>query len=223
LRRFEFDYLFLSEHRGTIGRPVVENIKRENEIKLELKNKNKFKKYSSANFENKHKLEENFSGLNMQRASSYDNANCNINSPYCIVDIENDFQHLIVTHLSFTIKSYPPKILENFYSLDSKRTSEIINFFDIEHFYNNIETNLDKESDILIHRRSHQCYHKKRLKNILNDVWTNQSDSSSSNYDDSFLKIYDQIKKDENFEKAKLNLSKTFKPKPFLEIEYENI
>ncbi len=227
LRRFEFDYIFLSQHRGTIGKPVVENIKRENEIKLDLKNKNKFKKYSSATFENKKNLEDDITVSGINRASSSDKTLCNLNCPYCKVDIDNDFQHIIISHLSFKIKSYPPKIFENFYSKDKNRTSEIINFLDLEQFFNTIETKIDNsESDILIHRRSHQCNQSGALKNNLSvfyDLPTNQTDSSSSYYNESFLKIYDNIKKDESFEKAKMDLSKTFKPKPFLDAEFENI
>jgi hypothetical protein len=206
---------------------VIENIEKENEAKLKLKKKVK----NSKNFENfeKIEIEKNTPCL------------CDIKSPICINDIENDFQHKVISFICLKTQSTPPKIIENYFiaspfGLKENLDESEINFFE----------------GLLIERRPHTCtkldlieiqtdesdglYNSMSRSNLSADVnskrFSIDNDNGTSSVDDkltseemtvnfnwNYMKVLENIKHDENFEKANKMMVMTFTPKPFVDID----
>lgn len=199
-------------------------------MKLKIKNKNIRRKSD--------KLEHNISieepSLLEKRLKSCNISDCDLSSPFCKIDVENDFQHVIISHLSFRVNSDPPHIIDNFFSIQGRyydSNTNIKSFASIDDFFNNHKDYFEK-CDILIHRINHKCQFKNSF--ISSKIETYQDSWKSMEFQESFeifknepqnkiSKIIENLKKDENYEKAKRNFRNTFKPKPIIDLECEDL
>lgn len=91
LKRFEFDNLFLKTHRDILMKPVVDSIRKENEINLKLKNK-----ILSNYVKNEEK--------------------CNVDYPVCINDINQDFQRTVNPFILLRSTFTDNLIVEDYFS-----------------------------------------------------------------------------------------------------------
>jgi hypothetical protein len=53
--------------------------------------------------------------------SSFKKNICNVQNPICKINIQNNFQHSIIFFLSYRIKNFPPKIIDNYYDKYNKK------------------------------------------------------------------------------------------------------
>jgi hypothetical protein len=209
LRRFEFDYTFLALHRTNFGIPFIESIVKENETKLKLK-----KKYNK----NEKIDDENCKSSKLSKVKA-----CDPRSPICINELlENDFQHQVISFLILKTESFPPKIIDNYF---------VASPFGMKQ--NSDQYNLKK--NILIERRPHTCnnYEPSLIEDEYKSSLSNQCQDPTEhfimnkkpnremkvNFEWDYMKVLDNIKQDENFDKANKMMVMTFTPKPFLDVE----
>jgi len=170
------------------------------------------------------------------------NKQCNVNLPFCVKDIENDFQHQIIHHFMFRTKNFPPDVKENYF--DGKKINK--KGIKIKEDYCN------EYEDILIERKVHKCnvfysinltsdtgseisqeemsmkrnvisvdedYVQKEIRSKENQNKRKYLiDNKNIVMDDQYITIlYETIQKDENYYKANYKLRSTFSPKPLLD------
>lgn len=206
LRKFEFDDNFLAVHRSNFGFPVIENIVKENKEKLKLKKK--FNKKSEKS-EKSEKSDKDINSL------------CDPKSPICLNDIENDFQHNVISYICLRAQSNLPKIIDNYF------IAAPFSLFD------EIDANTTNEG-LLIERRPHTCRKNSEIDldneseahslSYLSEGWVQKFDEITSlemtkGYNWDYTKVLDTIKHDENFEKANKTMVMSFTPRPFLDID----
>lgn len=213
LRKFEFDDNFLAVHRSNFGFPVIENIVKENKEKSKLKKK--FKK--SEKSEKSEKFEK------YEKSEKEINSLCDPKSPICLNDIENDFQHNVISYICLRAQSNLPKIIDNYFI-----AAPFLLFEEID------DDSTGQNEGLLIERRPHTC--RKNSESDLDDEseahsmsylsegWVQKFDEITSmemtrGYNWDYTKVLDTIKQDQNFERANKTMVMSFTPRPFLDID----
>jgi hypothetical protein len=140
LRIFEFNEELIQQNREIIIKPIVENLKNENEERIRIRDYNKKNK------------------INQVPQKKTNNDKCNDNWPVCVEHLETDRKEILPFFI-MRIK-YFPKIQEEYFEMKKNRDSPILSFK--ENYFRKEETEslINNIDSILLERTKHICSHR---------------------------------------------------------------